>query len=87
MNITFSKKFQKQYKKFSNPQKKLITETLFIFEQNPNDKSLRNHALLGKFKGIRSIDVAFDIRILIQEEGNYTMVLLVSVGTHSSIYG
>jgi len=50
------------------------------------EKKLRNHALKGSKLGIRSIDAAFDLRILFIEEADYTLVLLLDLGTHSKLY-
>ena len=87
MKIIFSKKFQKQYKKLEQKKQILVKNSLLIFEKNPLDKKLRNHALSGKFNDIRSIDVSFDLRILLQEKDDYALVVMLQVGSHSELYG
>lgn len=87
MNISRHKKFDKQFSKLGKKDKKKILEHLGIFIENPFNPILRNHTLQGKFKGWRSIDVGFDLRLIYKSDENHTEVKLLSVGTHSQLYG
>lgn len=87
MRIIPGKRYQKSYKKLSSRHKDAVDRAIAAFEDNPNNPDLRNHALKGEFYGFRSIDAAFDLRIIFKEEDEYIVVLLFDVGTHSQLYG
>lgn len=87
MEIIYNKYFVKSYKKLQNKDQKLVDKTLKIFAKNPHNPILRNHELKGNKKGIHSIDVKFDLRILFLKKGNYIKVIMLEIGTHSQIYG
>jgi len=50
MNILYSSKFIRNYKKLPNKIKNLTEEKENIFRQNPFDKKLKTHKLSGKFR-------------------------------------
>lgn len=56
------------------------------FAKNPYDKTLRNHALVGKLHGLRAFSVTGDMRIIFKEYNNYVLVIMLDIGTHSQIY-
>ena len=85
MQISFSNKFKKQYKKSSNHIKDKLDERLLIFSENKNDLILNNHKLHGKFKNFKSIDVTGDIRA-VYEEIDENSTHFVSMGSHSKLY-
>ena len=85
MNISYSKNFIKQSKKLSPAIKEKLINRIYIFIENPLDVTLRNHALKGKFKEYRSIDITGDFRALYIQNGNE--VIFDYVGSHSQIYG
>ena len=66
MQIIFKKKFVKQYCKLQKSAQLKIDNALLIFEKNPLKSSLKNHALIGKLKGKRSISAGFDLRIILE---------------------
>jgi addiction module RelE/StbE family toxin len=65
--------------------KKAYEEKLSWFLQDEFDIRLRNHALRGKYKQIRSIAITGDVRAHyeIREEG---VRYFVAIGTHSELY-
>lgn len=83
--IEFSKTFEKQLKKLKTSQKDRFYERLMLFEQDPYDRTLRNHALKGKWIGYRSIDIAGDLRALYYVDGE-KIVIFAFIGTHSQLY-
>jgi len=88
MEIIRHNTFKKQYKKLSEKNQEAVHDALKKFEKNPLDKSLRNHALKGKkYAGLRSIDARFDLRIIFLQKENYTIVILLYLGSHSQLYG
>jgi addiction module RelE/StbE family toxin len=85
MNVSYSKNFIRQAKKLSSPQRRKLQERIQTFSRNPLHPTLRNHALKGKYKAYRSIDVTGDVRALyLQQEDE---AIFDSVGTHSQLYG
>ena len=87
MRLVFKKRFIKQYAKLSESDKFKVNQTLNLFELNPKDRKLRNHALKGVFSGLYSVDASFDLRLVFREENNYLTVYFVRLGTHSELYG
>ena len=85
MKILFQKSFEKRYKSLPDKIKTKIKEKNILFEKDPFDASLNNHALHGKYMGYRSIDIIGDIRA-IYKFLNKDMILFVDIGTHSKLY-
>jgi len=86
MKIFWSKNFHKQYKQLNLKNQDLVGKALELFLKDPFDAKLRNHSLKGLYKGCNSIDAAFDLRIIFQQEKNYFVVVLLQVGTHGQLY-
>ena len=87
MRIEFHRQFVKQYKKLSPRDKKAVDATIAKFSNSPLDPSLYNHPLLGDMTGYRSISAGFDLRIIFREFDDYTVVMLIKVGSHNQLYG
>lgn len=85
MKIVFHKSFEKQYKKLSNKAKQRVKERNMLFEKDPYNPILNNHALNGKYMGYRSISITGDIRI-IYKFLNKDTALFSEIGTHSELY-
>jgi len=83
--IEFTKGFTKQFKKLRFTQQERFYERLELFKKNPHDRLLRDHALKGKYKGYRSIDIEGDLRALYYIEG-YKVIVFAVIGTHSQLY-
>jgi addiction module RelE/StbE family toxin len=86
MQIFFKKSFIKQYRRLRKSDRGKVDSALEVFENNPKDIRLYNHALVGKLEGKRSISAGFDLRIIIKVEGDYVFVTMLAVGTHSQVY-
>lgn len=85
MNIGYSKAFIKQAKKLSPELRRKLQERIRLFSENPLHPTLRNHALKGKYKAYRSIDITGDVRALyLQREDE---AIFDAVGTHGQLYG
>ena len=83
--IEFTKSFTKQFKKLRYNQQERFYERLEVFKKNPQDRVLRDHALKGKYKGFRSIDIEVDLRALYYVKGDVIVVFAI-IGTHSQLY-
>ena len=85
MTIAYSKAFMKQAKKLSPDLRRKLQQKIKLFSTNPLDPTLRNHALKGKYKEYRSIDITGDVRALYLQQDNEA--IFDAVGTHSQLYG
>jgi addiction module RelE/StbE family toxin len=83
--IEFSPIFDKQIAAAPTEIKLAFREAYDLFAENPTHPSLRNHLLMGKYAGFRSIDVTEDWRAVYREEPE--RFLFMEVGTHSQLYG
>lgn len=86
MQINYTKKFQKAFLKLDKRSQEKVLNSIQIFQVNPLNQMLRNHSLKGKLLGQRAISVTGDIRIIFEEHKNYTLVLMLDVGTHNQVY-
>jgi addiction module RelE/StbE family toxin len=84
MNIVFHKNFKKALQKQSQKVQIKFKEAFKIFEEDQFHYSLNNHALTGKFKGWRSINITGDVRVH-YEEIEYGIILM-DIGSHSELY-
>lgn len=86
MRILTDKKFNKAYLKLTEKVKLKFKQKLILFLENEYNPLLENHALAGKFKGFRSINVTGDFRAIyyrLEQE----VAVFVNIGTHSQLYG
>jgi addiction module RelE/StbE family toxin len=83
--VDFTKSFTRQFKRLDEKQKIRFYERLDLFKKNPHDRVLRDHALKGKYKGYRSIDIESDLRVLYYIK-NDIIIIFAFIGTHSQLY-
>ena len=79
--IHYSKKFAKELKRLPGQIIDLAVKKEKIFRKNPLHSSLRLHELHGKFKGIWSISIASNYRIIFERMENGD-ILFISIGKH-----
>lgn len=84
MNIYFSKKFEKMFKKCPLEIKNKFIARLKIFKENKYHVMLNNHALSGKLSGFRSINVTGDWRAIFEETSGD--IIFTAIGTHGQLY-
>jgi addiction module RelE/StbE family toxin len=84
MQVSYSKNFIKQAKKLSPELRKKLHERIVVFCDNSLHPLLRNHALKGKYKKYRSIDITGDVRALYLQKENEA--IFDTIGTHSQLY-
>lgn len=88
MNIKRHPDFKKHYKQRIAGNSKLVkktTERLQIFQYNPTNPLLKDHALIGKKIGLRAFSVTGDIRIVYKKTSDIE-VLLLDIGSHNQVY-
>jgi len=86
MQIEYSKKFIKEFKKCPDSIKKSLKEKLNILIINKHDHILNNHPLSGKLKKYRSININNDWRAIFEELSEGKIIYFVAIGTHSQLY-
>ena len=85
MTISYSKDFIIQAKKLSPKLRQRLQARIVSFSDNPLHPLLRNHALKGRYKQYRSIDITGDVRALYLQKENEAVFDVI--GTHSQLYG
>jgi len=83
--IDFTKSFVKQFKKLRETQKQHFYERLELFKKNPHDRTLRDHALKGKYTGYRIVNIENDLRALYYIEDD-RIIIFAFIGSHSQLY-
>ncbi len=85
MKVIFSTGFKKDYRKLSEKIKNRFESRLALFLKDKNNRILKDHALMGKYGGYRSINITGDWRAIYWEEGEG--IIFIAIGTHSQLYG
>ena len=85
MKVKYHKRFEKQFKKLLEKDKRKVIEVIDAFIINPRDKSLRNHSLKGVLLGKRSISAGSNLRIIFEEFNEYTLVIFLDLGKHNRV--
>ncbi|MEK7060110.1 MAG: type II toxin-antitoxin system mRNA interferase toxin, RelE/StbE family [Patescibacteria group bacterium] len=85
MAITYSRIFERMFKKKDTWVQEKFGERLTLFIQNRNHPLLNNHPLDGIWAGCRSINITGDFRA-VYEELNNDCFEFVAIGTHSELY-
>ena len=81
--------FDKQLKTLYSNHKNLhsvIQKRIKLFQTNPHDTRLKNHALTRRLKGKWAFSITPDIRIIYVWVGEHT-VRFLAIGTHEQVYG
>lgn len=88
MTIRYDPDLLKKLKKVDVRIRRGFKKRLEIFIKNPNNSQLHNHALRGKWKGCRSINLTNDWRAIYEEktEGDKTIAYFVTIGIHKELY-
>lgn len=85
MIIYLHKEFKRGYKKLTKAQRDKFKERRNAFLYDQFNPILNNHALSGKYRGYRSINVTGDLRVIFKHEGKD--VIFVKIDSHSNLYG
>lgn len=85
MQIGYSENFLKQQEKAPEHVRILLKERIRIFSRDKFDGVLNSHKLMGKMKGLRSINIGGDWRALFVGLSSGD-VIFKAIGTHSQLY-
>ena len=86
MTIRYSRKFRKQFKMLATKEQDQFWVRLELFKLDPFDSGLRNHPLKGKLLGLRSINIAGDLRAIYSVVDG-ELYIYEMIGSHSQLYG
>ncbi|MEI8248923.1 MAG: type II toxin-antitoxin system mRNA interferase toxin, RelE/StbE family [Candidatus Taylorbacteria bacterium] len=81
MEITYSNKFEKQYRKMSDDIRKLVVDKIAIFQNDCFDSRLKTHKLKGTLTGYYAFSLNNKYRIIFLFE-NDKNIRLHYIGTH-----
>lgn len=86
VRIEYHPRFKKQYKKLPSSVQALFEQRIKLLIIEPDNPTLRVHALKAEYEGYLSMNVTGDIRALFYYEGT-NVVVFGFIGTHSQLYG
>ena len=78
--FTYTKRFEKHYKRLAAQEKKQLLNKLDLLSKNPSHPSLRTKRIQGT-DSLYESSINMDIRIIWYYEGE-VMIILVDVGHH-----
>jgi mRNA-degrading endonuclease YafQ of YafQ-DinJ toxin-antitoxin module len=81
MEIRYSPKFRRQYKKLLTELKTRAEKREAIFRKDPFDPRLKTHKLHGSQEGLMSFSVDYSYRIIF-EFANAETIVFYEIGTH-----
>lgn len=81
--ISFTKNFEKNLKKLSLNEQKIVAGKLKILQENPHHPSLRTKKIKG-YEGLFECSVNMDIRILWRYYGS-DIIITLDIGHHSIV--
>ena len=88
LNIRLGRGYDQLYRNLIQNDSELkdrIIALINLFEKNPNDTRLSNHALTKKMKGKWAFSITDDIRI-VYEWISQTTVCFLAIGPHNKVY-
>lgn len=82
MQILYSSKFAREYRKLPNEIKDIAQQREGIFRNNPFNESLKTHKLKGKFKDFYSFSIGHKYRIIFEFSKDKQIAYFYFVGNH-----
>jgi len=65
---------------------KQYQKTLELLEVNPHHPSLRLHGLQGRLKGLSSVSINMNHRIVLEMIVQNENIILIDIGNHDQVY-
>lgn len=82
MEILYSSKFAREYRKLPLPVKQTAEKHEMLFRENPFNPKLKTHKLKGALKYFFSFSIGYKYRIIFEFGRNKQAVCFHSVGDH-----
>lgn len=89
MEIRIDQRVAKQAEAAGKKIQNALGQRILLFRQNPFHPLLHNHPLVGRYRGLRSINITGDWRAIYLEKKTSDGKVLVEFrlfGTHSQLY-
>jgi len=86
MQITSTKKFDKQYKKLPKRAQQKFNKKITLLASNLYHPLLKTHKLHGKFDGCTSLNVTGDVRAVFRLKEEGLLCVFIAAGSHSELY-
>lgn len=86
MQIRFSKRFRKQYRRLPTPVQAATRRRLQLWQEDPMNGLLRVHRLEGRMSRFFSMNITGEIRAL-YEILDDEVCIFEMIGSHSQLYG
>tara|TARA_Y100000031_G_scaffold154891_1_gene204000 strand:+ start:805 stop:1065 length:261 start_codon:yes stop_codon:yes gene_type:complete len=85
MEVYYSTKFKKQYRKLPKKIREQFQDRLTLFLRDQSNPQLNMHKLSGKYDGLWSVNITGNIRAVFDTYYKNTTIF-VAIGTHSELY-
>jgi len=82
MEIIYSSKFAREYKKLPNNIKDIAEEQETVFRKDPFNPILKTHKLKGKLGGFFSFSIGYRYRIIFEFSKDKNTIYFLSAGDH-----
>lgn len=82
MEIIYSSKFAREYKRLPNSVKDIAEEQEILFRKNPFNPKLKTHKLKGRLSGFLSFSIDHKYRIIFEFSKNKNTIYFHSAGDH-----
>ncbi len=83
MNIFYTSRFMRAYKKLPTEIKTKLYESEVIFRKNPFDPRLKTHKLAAEFRGYLAFSVDYKTRVIFRfKQDDEQIVYFESIGDH-----
>ncbi|HEY4489296.1 MAG TPA: type II toxin-antitoxin system mRNA interferase toxin, RelE/StbE family [Candidatus Paceibacterota bacterium] len=86
MDIFLHSKFEKKLARVPMPIRRALADRIGLFKEDRRHPLLNDHALMGNRKGLRSINITGDWRVIYEPLG-VTAVRFLEIDTHHNLYG
>ena len=86
MDLQFTSKFKKQYKKLPKNIQNKFDERLTLLISGSEKDMLRIHPLKGTYSGYWSMNVTGDIRAIYKLSVDENIIIFALIGGHSELY-
>ena len=86
MRIVRHPRFDKSLQRLPKAVRRALADRLELLLADSRHPLLNDHALAGEFRGLRSVNVTGDWRLIYGRVDAATL-LLVRIGTHHDLYG
>lgn len=90
VKLVWDNQFIKIYRKWvrRHPElKNQFAKKIAVFTEDPFHPSLKTHALSGALKGLWSVRITYEYRLVFDFlDDSHTEVLLIDIGSHEEVY-